>query len=220
MRTFAQKPKATQTVSTKPTIPGRAHFGQSLETNSILHLQRTIGNQAARRRLETGAEEINTRLTGTASPHFGHVFSRIPISPPTAGAIQMKLAINIREDEYEQEADRVAEQVTGGAPAQLRRACECGGTRTHGQSSPQHALAIVGDVLSSPGQALEPAARSYMEGRFGREFGNVRVHTDERAQESADPSTPWPTPSGTTLCSAPGNTTPQRERAGACWRTS
>ncbi len=50
MRTFAQKPKATQqTTSAKSTIPGRAHFGQSREVNSILHLQRTIGNQAVQR---------------------------------------------------------------------------------------------------------------------------------------------------------------------------
>jgi hypothetical protein len=47
MRTFAQKQKVTQqTPSAKPTIPGRAHLGQRHEVNSILHLQRTIGNQA------------------------------------------------------------------------------------------------------------------------------------------------------------------------------
>lgn len=47
MRTFAQKPNATQqTTSAKSTKPGRAHFGQHREVNSILHLQRTIGNQA------------------------------------------------------------------------------------------------------------------------------------------------------------------------------
>jgi hypothetical protein len=99
--------------------------------------------------------------------------------------IRAKLAINAPGDIYEQEADRVAERVTGGAPAQLHPPCDCGGTCGHCQASTQRAPAIVGEVLSSPGQPLEPAARSYMEGRFGREFGNVRVHRDERAQESA-----------------------------------
>src|SRR6266436_6787685 len=61
MRTFAQKPKAPQQViPAKPTIPGRAHFGQSPEVNSILHLHRAVGNQVLQRMLQTHAEELNT----------------------------------------------------------------------------------------------------------------------------------------------------------------
>lgn len=44
---------------------------------------------------------------------------------------------------------------------------------------------IVQDVLSSPGQALDSETRSFMEPRFGHDFSGVRVHTDERAAESA-----------------------------------
>lgn len=41
------------------------------------------------------------------------------------------------------------------------------------------------DVLLSPGQLLDPATRSFMESGFGREFGEVRIHTGEKAAESA-----------------------------------
>jgi len=44
---------------------------------------------------------------------------------------------------------------------------------------------IVDEVLSSPGQPLDPETRTFMEPRFGHDFGRVRVHTDERAGESA-----------------------------------
>ena len=44
---------------------------------------------------------------------------------------------------------------------------------------------IVHDVLSSPGQPLDPATRSFMEPRFGHNFSGVRVHTDGRAAASA-----------------------------------
>ena len=37
--------------------------------------------------------------------------SRVPLHPPAAGAIQAKLSINGPGDEYEREADRVADQV-------------------------------------------------------------------------------------------------------------
>lgn len=68
MHSFAQKPKAAQqTMSAKSTISGRAHFGQSREVNSILHLQRTIGNQAVQRMLQTNAEELTHTLQCAAS---------------------------------------------------------------------------------------------------------------------------------------------------------
>ena len=44
---------------------------------------------------------------------------------------------------------------------------------------------IVYDVLNSPGQPLDAATRSFMEPRFRHDFSGVRVHTDQRAAESA-----------------------------------
>jgi hypothetical protein len=47
------------------------------------------------------------------------------------------------------------------------------------QPSPVH------DVISSGGQPLAPDVRSDMEARLGHDFGDVRVHTDTTAHESA-----------------------------------
>ena len=44
---------------------------------------------------------------------------------------------------------------------------------------------VVHDVLRSSGQPLDAATRAYMEPRFGHDFSGVRVHTDDRAAESA-----------------------------------
>ncbi len=44
---------------------------------------------------------------------------------------------------------------------------------------------IVNEVLRSPGQPLDKAARNFMEPRFGTDFGHVRVHTDHHAARSA-----------------------------------
>ncbi|MBT2449235.1 DUF4157 domain-containing protein [Streptomyces sp. ISL-43] len=43
----------------------------------------------------------------------------------------------------------------------------------------------VHDVVGSGGQALDPEVRADMEGRLGHDFGDVRVHTDGAAHESA-----------------------------------
>ena len=44
---------------------------------------------------------------------------------------------------------------------------------------------IVHEVLGSPGQALDETTREFMESRFKHDFGDVRVHTDSRAAQSA-----------------------------------
>lgn len=47
------------------------------------------------------------------------------------------------------------------------------------------APSLVRDVLNSPGQALDAGTRAQMEPQFGYDFSGVRVHTDQKAAESA-----------------------------------
>jgi len=49
----------------------------------------------------------------------------------------------------------------------------------------QRRAAGVNETLDSPGSPLEGGPREEMEARFGHDFSAVRVHTDERAAESA-----------------------------------
>ena len=101
--------------------------------------------------------------------------------------LQTKLAVNEPGDVYEQEADRIAEQVmaapahpaVSGAPPRIQR--------FSGQSNEQMdaAPASVDHALASPGRPLEPALRQDMEQRFGHDFSRVRVHSDEAAEQSA-----------------------------------
>jgi hypothetical protein len=53
------------------------------------------------------------------------------------------------------------------------------------QSEATEVPTIVHDVLSSPGQPLDPATRAFMEPRFGHDFSRVRVHANAKAAESA-----------------------------------
>lgn len=140
-----------------------------------------------------------------ASPRFGYDFSRISLYPVAAGAIQAKLAVNKPGDEYEQEADRISDQVMRMfTKPQLQRACACGGTGPKCQTQQpdqQHerlqtrcvesddlgqtaAPPIVSDVLRSPGQPLDAATREYFEPRFRYDFSRVRVHTNSEAADS------------------------------------
>ena len=151
----------------------------------ILFLQRTIGNQAVGRLIRSGA-------------------------------LQAKLRIGQPRDIYEQEADRVAEQVmrmpeplapTDSRALSASRGSQVGSPTTSDHAKqvqrkpaarPQIAAAgssaatagmnappIVHEVLRSSGQRLDTATRAIFEPRFGRGFGDVRVHTDSTAAKSA-----------------------------------
>jgi len=88
MRTFAQKPKATQqTTSAKSTMPGEVHFGQSRDVTWILHLQRTIGNQAVQQLLQAKPNGLEAVSDTSAAGHFGHDFSWIPVHAATPMAV-------------------------------------------------------------------------------------------------------------------------------------
>jgi hypothetical protein len=85
----------------------------------------------------------------------------------------------------------------------LQRQCDCGNHTMGGEcndcakkKSPLQRKAangiessavppIVHDVLRSPGQSLEATTLAVMEPRFRHDFSQVRVHTDEKAAESA-----------------------------------
>ena len=122
-----------------------------------------------------------------SASRFGHDFSRIPIHPPAAGVIQTKLTVNTPDDIYEQEADRIADEVmaapahhaVGGAPPRIQR--------FSGQSNGPMAAApaSVDQALANPGTPLEPALRREMEQRFGHDFSRVRVHSGAGAAQSA-----------------------------------
>jgi len=115
--------------------------------------------------------------------------------------LRAKLRVNSAGDASEQEADRVAEQVTRTPDSQaVRRKCACdggGACEECGRKEPLvrrqatsgvggvEAPGIVSEVLSSHGQPLDAATRGFMEPRFGHDFSRVRVHTDARAAESA-----------------------------------
>ena len=107
--------------------------------------------------------------------------------------IQTKLRISEPGDAYEQEADRVADEVmrmpepANGSEIQKASPNFVVQRRTPNASSAiAEAPPIVQEVLSSPGQPLDAATRGFFEPRFGYDFGSVRVHADQKASTSAN----------------------------------
>lgn len=166
-----QKEQAKKPVSSSPL---QTNAAGPVTLHPMLRLQRTVGNQAVQRLVNSGR-------------------------------LQTKLTVNQPGDVYEQEADRVADQITRAPDSSpTQHTCACGGIAdssgeceacatklnaiqrkaTHPESVAT-APSLVTDVLNSSGRPLDNATRSFMEPHFEQDFSNVRVHTDGRAAESA-----------------------------------
>lgn len=102
--------------------------------------------------------------------------------------LQRKLMIGASNDPLEQEVDRVADQVMSMPLTSKINPTSPHIQRFSGQAayeSSETAPPSVDRVISSPGIPLEPSLRLDMEGRFGRDFSQVRVHTGSAAEQSA-----------------------------------
>lgn len=115
-----------------------------------------------------------------------------PAATPKAKASLTALRIGEPDDAFEEEADRVADEVarggripgwslskTGFAKVQRRTAGADGRAASEAHAAP------IDDVLGANGRALDRETRRFMESRFGLDFRNVRVHSDARAAASA-----------------------------------
>jgi len=133
-----------------------------------------------------------TRPRAAARPARGELLQRKSACAcgggcPRCRAASAGLTIGAPNDRYEQEADRVAERVmraesvdpsVTSEPSEIQRKCAACDTSGESPSSVQ-------DALRAPGRPLAGSARSFFEPLFGRDFSEVRVHTDATAARSA-----------------------------------
>ncbi len=110
------------------------------------------------------------------------------------GAIRAKLTVSQTGDRFEQEADRVAETVmrmpgpaatavaASGPPLRIQRACPA--CEEELQRKPASGPEVAGPDFRHPqsgGRPLPDSERRFFEPRFGRDLGNVRIHSGPEA---------------------------------------
>lgn len=103
--------------------------------------------------------------------------------------VQTKLSISQPGDKFEQEADRVAEQVMSMPDSQVQRQEEDERLQTKRNTFKAEKInsgqARQTYSANGEGKPLSKSIRNFFEIRFGKDFNQVRVHTDTRAVEMA-----------------------------------
>lgn len=174
MHTFTQKQHAMQQAGSTMSRRAHSHGKECGEATAGPPVLRTGGNQV----------------------HAGCDFSRIPVFSKAPIGPLPKKAVNTPGDEYEREADTVANRVMAMSPASssVAAARDIGGS-AGGQQPDAEGEPDIGGARQAPAAASVPSLgmgtplpaseRSFMEPRFGRSFADVRVHTDSRANDVA-----------------------------------
>lgn len=103
-----------------------------------------------------------------------------------AGLVQAKLSGGTVHDAAEREAEAFAASVLPGpANRKLNHQANSPLRRPLVQDAPLGVPGIVGQVLRSSGQPLDPTTRAFFEPRLGQDLSKIRLHTDQEASESA-----------------------------------
>ena len=157
MRTFDNKQKSTQRAKPTSTLKSNRTFPeQHREVHSILHLQRTIGNQAIQRLLAAKTDDAEGETKNIT--RFGHDFSRIPVYPETHQPIM--------------EERQRRETATPASPILQKL------KQTYFSGQVGRASSLVQENLGE-GHPLPALVRTQMNRHFGRDLSFVRIHTDE-----------------------------------------
>lgn len=148
-------------------------------------IQRPQGKPKA----ETGAGEQGAALTGSLT-------QVPPVQRKCASCegadempVQPKLQVGPSDDAFEREADRLADQVTGGRDVVKGGVSQVPGPSVQ-QSAEDGAASGGADqaaaAVRSSGRAMSTSERAYFEPRFGQDFSDVRIHEGPEAASAAD----------------------------------
>jgi hypothetical protein len=159
---------------------------------------RTATTESASQPTRAASSEAASAAPGALAQRLGNENLQLLLC---ARLLQTKLSVSNPEDAYEQEADRVADQVmrmpasapqvaTHAAPVVQRICSKCEEELQRSEESaavPTVDAALESSIgsLSGRGDPLPRSVRSFMEPRFNADFSAIRVHTDAHAHELA-----------------------------------
>lgn len=181
-------------------------------------------------RRDTSFDSTKENPESPKSSFQTHSFSRLSILPNSSYTMQPKLKIGASGDRYEQEADRIAEQVIAMPKAGIQRTCSsCGKeeeeniqrkplfhqiytsqnntakrviqhkcnqclkeeeeekiqAKSNGKSPTVASSDLISKIKQTKGRGkpLDTYTRGFMESRFGADFSQIKLHTDDQSAE-------------------------------------
>ncbi|MCP4134167.1 MAG: DUF4157 domain-containing protein [bacterium] len=156
----------------------------------ILNLQRTIGNKNVEHLLKSNIiqpELIQKECGAIQAKEARSAIVSLIGQKDSSLKLQTKLTVGSSNDIYEQEADRVAEQVVNMPDADVRKKAASVNVQAGGVSAGSFSVGsgVESQIrgMQGGGQPFPESVGKYYQARFGYEFNNVRVHTGSKAHK-------------------------------------
>ena len=160
-------------------------------TKSSRFINRNEERHISPRQRNLGANGSKRNVTPVQHSKSAHNFVNIPIH--ASPVIQPKLQVNTPGDKYEKVADAIADKITDTSvsiPSIQQRSYEDNDEKNiHRKESSAPVTnqfasnSLSNRILTSNGRGsnLDNGTKSFMSGRFGVDFGKVKIHTDAEA---------------------------------------
>jgi len=185
----AKKPLSTKENSA-PHKQKTGFQSQNSHVDRILFLQRTIGNQAVQRLIKSGALQAKLRI-GQTGDVYEQEADRVADAVMRMPEPEMQRQVEEEEEEEEMlQAKPLAEEITPLVqrqvePEEEEEELQAKATSGHiSEANPNLESNI--QSLKGGGQPLSENDRAFFEPRFGRDFSQVRLHTNAKAAEAVN----------------------------------
>jgi outer membrane protein OmpA-like peptidoglycan-associated protein len=183
------KPRQQAAVASRPTLPRSPDVVPEAPDRGerALHTAPALATRAIpMARLDAGRTLLHASSAPAAPARAAPTRGPVLVQGRAPQILQAKLKVSAPNDRFEQEADRVAAEVmeAPGTVRVQRKCAACSGDDPDETVQRVAAPTAVGqpsvDAIARPagGASLPAAIRSFMEPRFGYDFGGVRVHAD------------------------------------------
>ncbi len=210
VKVTTKAPEAKKENSVSQTRKPDSSQSMNSPIDRILFLQRTIGNQAVQRLFNSGAIQAKLRI-GQSNDKCEQEADRVAdkvmkmehwnnVTDAVSHNMDSKIIRRAPESPYSMSEGRIIEEDM---------------VQTKSISDPKKITgpsisARVDKVLQRPGKSLPKMTRIFMESRFGYNFNNVRIHSDNQAAEAAQSINARAFTKGNNIVFAQGQYLPQK----------
>ena len=157
--------------------------------DSILFLQRTVGNRAVSRLIRSGGLQAKFRI-GQPGDVYEQEADRVADEVMRMPEPGLQRQVGPKEEEETLQIKPLVDQITPVVQRQVEEEEEeeeMLQAKSSEDATPEvsHGLESQINAIKGGGRPLAESERAYFEPRFGADFSQVKVHTDAKAAESA-----------------------------------
>lgn len=185
VKDIEEKEEARRRKKAQPVYDRRKQVAEAEDSQTRQVLARVTAEQASltKNPQVQGSQRVNAMLELQQS--YGNRYVQRVMDK-----VQAKLTVNPPDDQYEKEADRVADAVTNVSTSEIQRQEEEEEVETKSTSEKQHQPSAVSEETEADistargsGQPLPDSVRNSLEPQLGHDFSQVHIHTDAKANK-------------------------------------